>query len=120
MNRNVQLFQRTLSAVGVASAICTFFTLRSPITPWLIGVSALCFLTLPFTVFLRPKGAWKSGLVLGGIVLLTYAITMPLWGRLWYREGEPEDWRVAGLFIVMGLNIALPAVRGLAFKQPAS
>lgn len=70
--------------------------------------------------FFWPKGVWLSELIHGGIVLLTYIFTMPFGGRLWYREGESEDWRIGGLFIVIGLNIALPVFRGLTFKKPAA
>jgi hypothetical protein len=119
MDRKAQLFQRLLFVVGVLSAICTCFTQRASFTPWLFGTSVLCFLVMPFSVFLRPKTAWMSGLIHGGIVLVTYALTMPLWGRLWYREGASEDWKLLGVFIVIGLNFVLPCLRGLTFKKSA-
>jgi len=117
MKGNAQTIQRSLLAVGVLSAGCTHFTFRSAITSWLIGASALCFLVLPFALFLRPKSDWMSGLIGGGIVLLTYAFSMPFWGRLWYRDDEPEDWRVFVLFIIIGLNLVLPAIRGFSSKK---
>ena len=120
MKRNAPWFQRSLLVTGVLSAISTLITLRSASTAWLIATSSLCFLALPFTVFLRPKRAGRSGLVHGGIVALVYAFTMPLWGRLWYHEGESGDWRVIGLFIVIGLNFTLPSFRGLTFKKTAA
>jgi len=117
MKDNAQTIQRSLFVVGVLSAGCTHLTFGSAITSWLIGTSALCFLVLPFAVFFRPKSAWMSGLIGGGIVLLTYAFSMPFWGRLWYHGDEPEDWRVFVLFIIIGLNLVMPAIRGFSSKK---
>ncbi len=79
--------------------LVTYFTFSF----WLVGASALCFVALAFAVFFRSQSAWASGLVGGGVVLLTYAFHMPYWGRLWYGEDGAEDWRTFGLWIVIGL-----------------
>jgi hypothetical protein len=113
MKGDAQILQRSLLVVGVLFALCTFFSFGSvQSTSWLVAASALCFVALACTVFFSPKSAWTSGLIGGGVVLLTYAFHMPFWGRLWYGDDGPEDWKILCLFVVIGLNFLLPAIRG--------
>lgn len=103
--------------VGSGFVFLTYLT-RSPEVIWIfVAGSALSFSLMAASVFLIPKKEWSTGLLRAFLVIFLYLVSMPYWGRKWYAEETGDGWRIFLLYIVMALNIILPAIHGFERKS---
>ncbi len=99
----------------IGGGLCALSTILTPQNPPLIlllsALSAICFIGLIVLVFIRPRSDWIFTLGSGIGIFFTYGVCMPYWGRIWYREGEAEDWKIFILFSIVIISLIAPFIR---------
>jgi hypothetical protein len=93
---------------GVFCAIATGFLVSSPWLSVAVWLSTTSFAIIPACLIFQPPRKLGFAAAQAAVVVLLHCIYVPYWGRLWYGEHGPEDWRVFALWLTSGMNAFVP------------